>query len=66
LRGWARGERKAAPAAFIDPGQRRRRDPLTCSIPTLALLLHGRELGRIAGAVSAGQLVRWAESRAAA
>ncbi len=31
------------------------------SIPTLVLALHGRELGRIAGARSAGELVRWAE-----
>ena len=36
------------------------------SIPTLALLLHGRELGRSAGARSAEELARWVESRAAA
>ena len=33
------------------------------SIPTVVLALHGRELGRIAGARSAAELVRWAESR---
>jgi thioredoxin 2 len=33
------------------------------SIPTVLLLLHGRELGRLAGAHSAAELVRWAESR---
>ena len=36
------------------------------SIPTLALLLHGKELGRSAGARSAADLVRWVEARAAA
>jgi thioredoxin 2 len=33
------------------------------SIPTILLVLHGRELGRIAGARGAAELVRWAESR---
>lgn len=33
------------------------------SIPTVVLAVHGRELGRIAGARSAAELVRWAESR---
>jgi thioredoxin 2 len=33
------------------------------SIPTILLLLHGQELGRIAGARSGAELVRWAESR---
>jgi thioredoxin 2 len=33
------------------------------SIPTVLLALHGRELGRLAGARSAAELVRWAESR---
>jgi thioredoxin 2 len=33
------------------------------SIPTVLLAWHGRELGRIAGARSAAELVRWAESR---
>jgi thioredoxin 2 len=36
------------------------------SIPTIVLALHGRELGRIVGARSAGQLVRWAAARGAA
>nr|WP_241093746.1 thioredoxin TrxC [Xanthomonas sp.] len=35
------------------------------SIPTLALLLHGRELARQAGAISAAQIVRWAQTNAA-
>jgi thioredoxin 2 len=34
------------------------------SIPTLALVRHGRELGRTAGAMSAVQLQRWARDRA--
>lgn len=33
------------------------------SIPTILVALHGRELGRIAGARSAPELVRWALSR---
>lgn len=33
------------------------------SIPTILLVLHGRELGRIAGARGAPELVRWAESQ---
>lgn len=34
------------------------------SIPTVALAARGRELGRIAGARSAAELVRWARARA--
>ncbi|HJU15849.1 MAG TPA: thioredoxin TrxC [Stellaceae bacterium] len=33
------------------------------SIPTILLARHGRELGRLAGARSAAELVRWTESR---
>ncbi len=36
------------------------------SIPTIALVRHGRELGRTAGAMPASQLQRWALERAAA
>lgn len=36
------------------------------SIPTVILALHGRELGRLAGARAAPELVRWVESRLAA
>ncbi|HZU87808.1 MAG TPA: thioredoxin TrxC [Stellaceae bacterium] len=35
------------------------------SIPTILLVLHGRELGRIVGARAASDLVRWAEDRIA-
>jgi thioredoxin 2 len=36
------------------------------SIPTLALLLHGRELGRSAGAMSAAQTEAWLQRQQAA
>jgi thioredoxin 2 len=36
------------------------------SIPTLALLLHGRELGRGAGAMPAAQIEAWLQCRRAA
>ena len=35
------------------------------SIPTIALVWHGRELGRLGGAMPADQLERWARERVA-
>ncbi len=36
------------------------------SIPTLALFQRGREIGRVSGALPAGEIVRWARSTLAA
>lgn len=36
------------------------------SIPTVAIVRHGREVARTAGAMSAGDLERWAEAHSAA